>query len=65
MSSVTTEPLLTKEQACVYLGISAPTLDRWMRAGKIPVLRTGRIVRFSKGNLENMLSNSQTSSKNN
>lgn len=61
MSSVMmAEPLLTKEQACVFLGISAPTLDRWMRAGKIsPIIKDGRIVRFSKEKLEASLTNSQ------
>jgi excisionase family DNA binding protein len=52
---MTTEPLLTKEQTCVYLSISAPTLDRWMRAGKMPVLRIGKKVRFSKEKLDELM----------
>lgn len=39
--------LLTKTQACFYLNISAVTLDRWVRAGKISPIRFGKSVRFS------------------
>jgi excisionase family DNA binding protein len=39
--------LLTKEEVCVYLSISSPTLERWLKQQKIPVIRFGRTVRFS------------------
>jgi excisionase family DNA binding protein len=38
--------LLTKEQVCHELGISANTLTEWMKDGTVPFLRYGRRVYF-------------------
>lgn len=46
--------LMTKEEACVFLQISAPTLDRWMRLGLVTPLKFGKAVRFSKECLANI-----------
>lgn len=39
--------LLTKEQACVELNISSPTLNRLLKDKKIEPIRVGNAVRFT------------------
>lgn len=53
------EALLTREDVCKYLGISMPTLNRIMKAGKIRYFksspnRSGR-VRFYLSDINNYL----------
>jgi excisionase family DNA binding protein len=51
MNEIISEKLLTKEEACAYLGISYPTLSRWITSGKVTPIKKGRTVRFSKDSL--------------
>lgn len=61
------DPLYTKAAACEYLGgIAEPTIDRWVRKGRLPKVKygTGRsaIVRFRRSDLDKFLNESvQTS----
>lgn len=49
-------PILNKQQACHYLGISNNTLDSWIRKG-LPVVRIGKTVRFDKTEINRWLQN--------
>lgn len=49
------DPLLTKEQAAVYLQISSPTVDRLIKAGTLQPVRVGRSVRFTREYLESYI----------
>jgi excisionase family DNA binding protein len=40
--------LLTKEEAAVFLGVSVPTIERWVREQTIQRIKIGRSIRFSK-----------------
>ena len=35
------DALLRKPAACAFLSISGPTLDRWVRAGRLPRVKLG------------------------
>ncbi|AFM40978.1 DNA-binding protein, excisionase family [Desulfosporosinus acidiphilus SJ4] len=50
--------LLTKEEVCEWLNISRATLDRWRNQG-LPYLKTGKLVRFNRGKVQEWL-NQQT-----
>ena len=39
-------------EACEYLGISEPTLFRWMKKGKISYYKVGNSTRFKKYNMD-------------
>jgi excisionase family DNA binding protein len=45
------EKLLSKEQVCVILKISARTLDHLVHAGRITPIRQGKRVQFKKSEL--------------
>jgi excisionase family DNA binding protein len=51
------EDVMTKQQAAAYLHISVPTLERWMRAGLLPVVKLPgrRRVLFRKDALDQVL----------
>jgi excisionase family DNA binding protein len=51
------EDIMTKQQAAAYLHISVATLERWMRAGLLPVvkLQGRRRVLFRKAALDQVL----------
>ncbi len=53
---------LNAKQTAQYLGISWPTLKKYVAAGKIPgpVLKEGKFVRWSKATLEKWLMGKQT-----
>jgi excisionase family DNA binding protein len=52
--------VLLKEEAAAYLGISTVTLYRLTRAGKVPHLRLGRLLRWRKEDLDAFLAASST-----
>lgn len=41
-------PYLTRSEAAQVLRVSVTTLDRWTKAGCIPSIKLGRLVRFEK-----------------
>jgi excisionase family DNA binding protein len=43
----TIEPVLTKKQMAKHFGITARTLENWMKRGYVPHLKLGRNVRFN------------------
>jgi excisionase family DNA binding protein len=47
--------VMTKKQACQYLHISLATLERWMAAERLPVVKLGRRVLFRKAALDEIL----------
>ena len=40
------EPMLTKEQVAARLGVKPETVAKWANAGRVPVHRVGRRLRF-------------------
>jgi excisionase family DNA binding protein len=46
------ELLLTKKATAFILGMSEKSLDRRIRAGELPVIRDGRIIRVHPDDLE-------------
>lgn len=46
------EPLLTKDQLAVMLGIKPRTVAKWALAGKLPTLRVGCLLRFKWADVE-------------
>jgi excisionase family DNA binding protein len=49
------EEVMTKKEVSAYLKISMPTLERWMRAGILPVVKLGRLVLLHKESLDAVL----------
>jgi excisionase family DNA binding protein len=56
------EEVMTKDQAAAYLHISMATLERWMRAGLLPVVKLAgrRRVLFRKVALDAVLQAHET-----
>ena len=52
MSDTTAERWLTVEQAAGYLGVSEPTVFRWMRDGKLSHFKLGKATRFTRESLD-------------
>jgi excisionase family DNA binding protein len=48
----TIEPFLTKLQLAEHLGVTARTVDNWMKKGYIPYYRIGRNIKFKLGVVE-------------
>ncbi|MCX6873582.1 MAG: helix-turn-helix domain-containing protein [Verrucomicrobia bacterium] len=51
-TALTTDPLLTENDACAYLRVSKRNLYCWRMAGMIPYFKIGRAVRFGKTELD-------------
>jgi len=49
------EPLLTVEEAAAVLGIQPRTLYKWAYAGRLPVVKIGRLTRFRASTIENLI----------
>jgi excisionase family DNA binding protein len=56
------EPVLTSEQAAVFLQIHPKTLQRMARQGRIPGYRVGDLWRFRASELEAWLASTMISS---
>jgi len=52
--------VLTTREAAAYLSISLPTLFRLTRAGELPHLRIGRVLRYRREDLEAFLESRTT-----
>lgn len=48
------EPLKTKKNMCEILQISLPTLNNWMKSGKVKYVKIGRCVRFLNEEVERL-----------
>jgi excisionase family DNA binding protein len=47
------DALLTREETARLLNVGARTVDGWVRAGRLPVVRfTPRLVRFRRADLD-------------
>ena len=53
--STVQKAVLTTKEAAAYLSISLPTLHRLLRAGELPHLRLGRVIRFRVEDLDAFL----------
>lgn len=53
--AVTTDDLLTRAEAALYLRVSDRTVSRLIRTGKLPSARIGRAVRIRQSDLLEML----------
>jgi excisionase family DNA binding protein len=51
---------MTRFEVVEMLQISLVTLNDWMKQGKIPTLKIGRLVRFKKADVINALKERQT-----
>ncbi len=50
--SMGTEAWMTVKQAAQYLGVSEPTIFRWMREGTLSFFKIGGATRFRRENLD-------------
>ena len=56
-TTVSTNPLLTRNQAAEYLGIRPQTLAVWALTGRygLPMTKIGRSVRYRQSDLESFI----------
>lgn len=47
---------MTVEQVAEMMQVTQPTVYRWVREGALPATRIGRTLRFSRGDVESMVS---------
>lgn len=52
------EPLLTFKEVMAYLRISRPTLQRWLKADKIPAHKVGNGWRFVQSDVQALVMDS-------
>lgn len=52
---------MTRDEAANYLKVSKKTIDRWIRAGKLPAAKHGRIVRLRSEDIDAFMLRSQAS----
>jgi len=50
--SITAEGWMTVKQAAEYMGVSEPTIFRWMRDGSLSFFKMGGSTRFRRANLD-------------
>jgi len=43
---------MTRDEAANYLKVSKKTIDRWIRAGKLPAAKHGGIVRLRREDID-------------
>ena len=48
------EAYLTTAQAAEYVNVGKITIWRWQKAGYLPVVRVGGVLRFRKSDLDNI-----------
>lgn len=59
MSSAIQSPLLSREEAAVYLGVKPQTLSVWAMTGRhLPVVKFGRLSRYRKTDLDKFIERS-------
>ena len=51
-SSNQPEPLLTAEQVALRLSVSEGTVNQWVKSGRIPVVKVGKLNRFRREDIE-------------
>lgn len=54
------EQLLTPEEAALQLGITPRTIREWLRNGKLPGVKLGRLWRVKETDLEAFIAQSVT-----
>lgn len=61
----TNEKWLTVKQAAEFLQCSAPTIRRRIADGSLKVMRSGRLIRIARADLEAMMTQPQPKPKEN
>jgi excisionase family DNA binding protein len=51
-SSKAPEPLMTAEEVAAQLRVSEGTVNQWVKLGRIPVVKIGRLNRFRRDDIE-------------
>lgn len=46
------EPLMTAEQVAERLSVSEGTVNQWVKSGRIPVVKVGKLNRFRREDIE-------------
>lgn len=46
------EPLMTAEEVAARLKVSEGTVGQWVKAGRIPVVKVGKLNRFRSADIE-------------
>lgn len=46
------EPLMTPEEVAAHLKVSEGTVGQWVKAGRIPVVKVGRLNRFRRSDID-------------
>lgn len=54
-AKATPQVLLTRQEACTFLGIRPRTLDDWRTQRALPCIARGRWIRFRRSDLEAFL----------
>lgn len=44
--------LMTREEVCKYLGVTAATLHNWSKRGYLESIHVGRLVRYRRSDVE-------------
>lgn len=44
--------LMTREEVCKYLGVTAATLHNWSKRGYLESIHVGRLVRYRRADVE-------------
>ncbi len=60
ISGTSVEALLSPDQAAAALGVRRRTLEDWVRAGKIPVVKLGRLHKFRPATLQQFIETQET-----
>ena len=48
--------LMTREEVCKYLGVTAATLHNWSKRGYLESIHVGRLVRYRRADVEALAS---------
>lgn len=46
------DPLMTAEEVAAHLQVSEGTVNQWVKAGRIPVVKVGRLNRFRRADID-------------
>jgi excisionase family DNA binding protein len=51
-NDISTEGILTAQEAAAYLRVPLQTIYDWVHGGKLPAQRAGRLLRFRRSELD-------------
>lgn len=47
-TTIKTQKIMSKKETATFCGVSIPTINRWMKDGKLSYIKIGRRVLFSQ-----------------